>query len=476
MTFEKRKCKICGKEFQPRAHNSVYCSKTHKKVCKYCGEEFDCKNDVYYKRDCCSKKECKRKSKIEKMEEAAAKRYKKRKCPICGKEFQPKTENQIYCSTTHKKKCVICGKEFDAPSSYYEETNACSKSCNALLGQKTYFEKTGIHKGFQNKENREKAQKTFIKKYGTTNINKIPGVKEKREQTNLERYGTKNTLSKGSPIRDKIDKENLDNYGTTSPMGNPDIQAKARKTIKERYGVDYPLQDKEILNKTRSKEIYNIEDWNEFENFIKNNKNKYTMEDLMKYFNLNYDTIRRTAIEDNLTSYIKDFYKLTKVESDAIDEICNFLNIKKDEIRVHDRQQIAPKEIDILIPDLKLGFEVSPSFTHHLDYNNDYNYHYDKFLKAEKAGIDLITIFDWMDIEEVLETRNNLDLTLESITTNNAYGNYNWLKNHGYILTEELPPTINYYNNTKKELSTKNIKDKTNLRVADCGYRIWKRK
>lgn len=476
MTFEKRKCKICGKEFQPRAHNSVYCSKTHKKVCKYCGEEFDCKNDVYYKRDCCSKKECKRKSKIEKMEEAAAKRYKKRKCPICGKEFQPKTENQIYCSTTHKKKCVICGKEFDAPSSYYEETNACSKSCNALLGQKTYFEKTGIHKGFQNKENREKAQKTFIKKYGTTNINKIPGVRDRIEQTNLERYGTKNTLSKGSPIRNKIDKENLEKYGTTSSMGNPETQAKARETIKENYGVDYPLQNKEILNKTRSKEIYNIEDWNDFENFIKNNKDKYTIEDLMKYFNLKYDTIRRTAVENDLTSYIKDFYKLTKVESEAIDEICNFFNIKKDEIKVHDRQQIAPKEIDILIPKLKLGFEISPSFTHNIEHlNYDKNYHYDKFKKAEEVNIDLITVFDWSNLIEILNNRDKVDLNQDQIITNNQFGNYNWLNNYGYSICKEIDPVLHFYDQNKKISTTKKPLF-YHFEVYDCGYRVWKRK
>ena len=162
-------------------------------------------------------------------------------------------------------------------------------------------------------------------------------MREKIEQTNLERYGTKNTLSKGSPIRDKIDKENLEKYGTTSPMGNPEAQAKVRETIKENYGVDYPLQNMKIWSKTRKEEIYNIEDWNDFENFIKNNKDKYTIEDLIKYFNLKYDTIRRTAVENDLTPYIKDFYKLTKVESEAIDEICNFFNIKKYEIKVHDR-------------------------------------------------------------------------------------------------------------------------------------------
>lgn len=510
MTFEKRKCKICGKEFQPKAHNSVYCSKTHKKTCKYCGEEFECRNDVYYKREACYKEECKKKSHKEGLKKSAERRYEKRKCPICGKEFQPKTENQIYCSTTHKKKCIICGKEFDAPSSYYEETNACSRSCNALLGQKTYFEKTGKYKSFKNKKNREKAQKTFVEKYGTTNINEIPGVKEKREQTNLERYGTKNTLSKGSPIRDKIDKENLEKYGTTSPMGNPETQAKARETIKKKYGVDYPLQDKEIWNKTKDniiknngglgyasasinkkvretelkrygdkyhsrKNIIDYEIWDNLEEFILNNKNLYSATELSNMTGIVYEYIRMRVNDSDLGIYVRDFYTSSQYEGN-FEEL-----LKKQKIKYikNYRRLITPKEVDFYLPDLKIAIEISPTETHCSNQNKimgnkPKDYHLKKFIDCENKGVRLFTIFDWIDSNNII----NLILTEskfldEYVKTDNALGyTKEYMYNLGYELFKEIPPTKRY-----KSLRTKEINyTEGDLEIYDCGHRIWKRK
>lgn len=70
-------------------------------------------------------------------------------CLECGKEFEPNTHNQIYCSKkckdiarsrrqnlkrpnnlTVKRVCVICGKEY-LPNSSFQKT--CSQKCRELL-------------------------------------------------------------------------------------------------------------------------------------------------------------------------------------------------------------------------------------------------------------------------------------------------------------------------------------------------------
>lgn len=69
------------------------------------------------------------------------------------------------------------------------------------------------------------------------------------------------------------------------------------------------------------------------------------------------------------------------------------------------------EQIDVLIPDFKIGIEVSPTYTHNstVGWGGDpetakpKDYHINKFKKAEEKGIDLITIFDWHDWDKAME-------------------------------------------------------------------------
>lgn len=69
------KCKICGKEFEPRNRLNVYCSR-------------ECYNEA---------------SRI-RARGGDYKEFKPRKCLNCGKEFTPKSKKQVFC-------CYNCGRE-----------------------------------------------------------------------------------------------------------------------------------------------------------------------------------------------------------------------------------------------------------------------------------------------------------------------------------------------------------------------------
>lgn len=510
MTLDNRKCKICGKEFKPKVHNAVYCSKKHIKTCKYCGEEFECNNDVYYERRCCYKSECKKKSKKESVKNSAKKTYKTKKCEICGKEFKPNNSNQKYCSKTHKKECIICGKMFEVESSRYNRVKCCSKKCNALLGNQTYFEKHGKYKNFKNKELRENAQQSMLKKYGTTNVSNIPGTKEKTEQTNLKKYGVKNVLEKDSEFRKKIEDDNLKNFGSISPMGNPEIKEKIRQTNQEKYGVEFPLQNIEIWNKTKDstiknnnglgyasdsirkkarqtekerygteyharKNIKNFEIWDNLENFILENKNLYSSTELSNITGICYENIRRRINNANLGIYVKDFYTTSQYEG-AFEQILKDNNIK---YLKNYRKLIKPKEVDFYIKDLNIAIEISPTETHCSNQNkimgnkpNDY--HYKKFINCEKNNIRLFTIFDRINTLEVIELikSNNTEFKDDFIKTDNALGyTKEFMKKQGYVLFKDIPPTKRY-----KILKTKEINySNGDLEIFDCGHRIWKK-
>ena len=59
-----------------------------------------------------------------------------------------------------------------------------------------------------------------------------------------------------------------------------------------------------------------------------------------------------------------------------------------------DRKLIAPKEIDILIPDFKFGIEYNGIFWHSYEMLNDKKYHLNKTESLEKSGYQLFHIFE----------------------------------------------------------------------------------
>lgn len=86
------------------------------------------------------------------------------------------------------------------------------------------------------------------------------------------------------------------------------------------------------------------------------------------------------------------------------------LGYREDDDFVHNtRAVISPYEIDFYIPDKNVGIEVSPSYTHASDPipgNSNIapkptNYHQRKSLMSLKAGVNLITLYDWYDANQV---------------------------------------------------------------------------
>lgn len=86
----------------------------------------------------------------------------------------------------------------------------------------------------------------------------------------------------------------------------------------------------------------------------------------------------------------------SQIERDICDFICKELNTNRDVI--HDRSILGGKEIDIYLPEFRLGIEYNGSVFHATE-NNMYKdksklYHRDKFLLAKSKGVHLINIFD----------------------------------------------------------------------------------
>ena len=107
-----------------------------------------------------------------------------------------------------------------------------------------------------------------------------------------------------------------------------------------------------------------------------------------------YSTIRGRFADYNWRAYARSEGGTSAEEKHLAKHLSSKYKLP---LTIHDRSVLNGHEIDILIPDLKLGFELSPTITHNSDSNRispkPATYHQQKALLAKKKNINLITIF-----------------------------------------------------------------------------------
>ena len=73
----------------------------------------------------------------------------------------------------------------------------------------------------------------------------------------------------------------------------------------------------------------------------------------------------------------------------------------------NDRTIINPKELDIVLPDIKIAIEFCGLFWHTEEMGRDRKYHFNKYKAARKQGYTLITIFsdEWKHKKELVKSK-----------------------------------------------------------------------
>ena len=257
------------------------------------------------------------------------------------------------------RKCAICGKDYiitnprskycDRPHykqcvicgkdmDYFYRGDCCSNKCRELKRKQTKLEKYGD----ENYHNMEKAKQTLLKNYGVENVYQLESVKAKIRKTNLERYGVENVYQRPDVRKNCMSK-----------AYTKETKQKRIKTNLERYGVEYACMRKECKEKQgqliskRNKEMHNLL------------KDKYNID---------------TEFEFYITGKTYDLHILN---TDILLEI--------NPTYTHN-STLSPKFG-------KWGITLSPK---------DKNYHLNRTLHANKNGYRCIHIFDWDDLDEVI--------------------------------------------------------------------------
>jgi hypothetical protein len=294
-----------------------------------------------------------------------------------------------------------------------------------------------------------KQKNTLLETYGVTNASKLESVKEKTKQTNLEKYGVehhsqhesikeKTKLSRKNKDKNqqllKTKQTNLKKYGVDHHMKLKTQQDKVKKTNKEIYNVEFPLQNKNSVEKMKSswktnnkinevnekRKVTTLEKYgvdaisrinlselskeilfnkNNFVNFVENKTRTQVLNEL----NIHEHTLYLYAKKYSATNLFKR--PLTSEFEKQVAEYLKNLNL---EFTQNDRSVITPNELDFFIPSHNLAIECCGLYWHSENSaNRNKNYHFDKFNKCKEKQITLITIFqdEWDNNKEKIKDR-----------------------------------------------------------------------
>ena len=340
---------------------------------------------------------------------------KEKKCAECGKVFQPKSGTQRYCPGPHVAVCEFCGKSFQYSCSPKEKPRYCSQQCINDGKRRTVQAKYGVENVSQLDTVRKKI----------SDANSSDAVQAKRRQTSLQNWGVDNP-AKNEVVKAKMSEvmssENylekrrktcIEKYGTASPMQNDEVKAKQRQTNVEKYGsTGHPHTREDFM-----KMMVDSSKVDEYLSF---------REDPADYIDSHYaepPTISMLkedlGVTDTPIYNILIFHNCSDMishsHSNMEEEVVQYLKsiLPPTTILRNDRTVIKPQEIDIYLPDYKIGIECNPASTHNSSKSDpwgappkSYKYHQIKSLLAQKNGVFLFHIFgyEWVNRRDIIQS------------------------------------------------------------------------
>lgn len=365
----------------------------------------------------------------------------------------------------YKEQCAICGKICDIKNhikehniqskDYYDKyiklpDEGICKTCGKLTPYR------GLLSGYPQLycSNACKANNPIEKlKHSQTMKNKTKKEKDEIRKKQIESW--KKTMGDdwgkimSQHACESYDKKHLDKNGNPITTGGPFASKEVRKKCEETWGCTSPACNQEVKDKI-SESVHNL--WINDDEYSENFRESWYKTTLTKYQQINpnildYDGEKFTykcPVCGEITYFGLQFLcRRLKWNIDLCSNCIpkagisnlekNMLNYIKEiysgEIIENDKNVIKPKELDIVLPELKLAFEFDGKYWHmdsRIFYENDYNsvkektakeiWEYDnqKIKLCENVGYKLIRIkeIDW--VNDNINTKQFIKQTINS--------------------------------------------------------------
>jgi hypothetical protein len=320
--------------------------------------------------------------------------------------------------------------------------------------ENTMLKKFGVKHAMQSDQIKKDLYEYFLDKWGVDNPSKVRELREKAEDTMMNKWGVKYALQ-NEYLLQKLKDTNFERYGHQYPSQNTDIMSKMKETNLEKYGFDNPSKSEKVKEKIKDSILkkYNTLNLNsvpEISDKIRNtNLRKYGIEHISK--NEEYRSKYKISNHVNYIKYLDNGLSLFKCDCRLDHEfeiyIDNYISRTESNLPlcticypIDDLQSIKEKEffkfinlnyngpviesyrdeleIDIFLPDLKLGFEFNGLYWHSEKHKNQ-EYHLKKTNYFKEKGIRIIHVWedDWDFKRQIIESQivNLLKLNTKKI-------------------------------------------------------------
>lgn len=322
--------------------------------------------------------------------------------------FTQKLYNFLY-DITEIPKCDNCGCDIQWRGIFTEGyLKNCSKKCRN-----------------ESKLRIKRMKQTNLEKYGVESVLNVIKFKEKRNTTNINKFGVLN-IFENDLIKEKMKITSQIKYGTDFPIQSDVIKNKRIENNLLKYGVEYPSK----LQSNKDKEIkkYRIN----FENkmLLKNYKVlNYFDDDVIEILHpdghifKSFRNICNNRFNHNaeLSTVLlpiggsKSTYEL---------EVQNFLSKLDIVFELCNRKILNGLEIDIYLPEYKLGIEFNGLYWHS-NLFKDNNYHLNKTELCKQQDIQLLHVFEdeWINKKEIVKSiiKSKLGLIENKIYARKCY-------------------------------------------------------
>jgi hypothetical protein len=265
-----------------------------------------------------------------------------------------------------------------------------------------FKEKWGVDHPSKLKEINDKIKST--KEKNNTSLSS-PEIRKKIKETNNLRYN-------GHPMKDlnilnRVKETNLEKYGFEYNLQSEECKEKIKETNLEKYGTDNPMKSEEVRSKfIISKDINHIKYLGESYSLFFCNKGHE--------FSINIDNYH--SRRKNNTPLCTVCNPIGDSQSIKEKELFEFISsIYNGKIIQSYRDGL---EIDIYLPDLKIGFEFNGLYWHSEEWKDKW-YHINKTNHFKDRGIRIIHVWedDWDNKTEIIKSqiKNWLGLTENKI-------------------------------------------------------------
>lgn len=333
-------------------------------------------------------------------------------------------ENISQLNSTREKVRQTCLRKYGV-----DNPMKCPEIVDKL--SQTVQDRYGVQWPMQSEEMLKKREQTYLEHYGVIHPSQSEGIKCKVKQTLQDRYGQSTPLNVPE-FREKYEKHMMERYGVHWPMQSDEFREKAKQSMVNKHGVEYSRQtlsslQSQIIDSSKAKWYKAFRE--NPEEFIKTTFDNYkpNVYEICKCIGCTDTPVYDTLIKYNCQHLVQR--RVSKMEQDIkefIESICPGIDIVQ-----NDRHVISPLEIDLYLPEYKLGIECNPTITHNSSLPDPwgnikgYKYHQDKSLMCSESGVQLFHIFgyEWANKQDVIKSmlRNILTQNSRKIYARNCY-------------------------------------------------------